>query len=89
MMGTLAAVLAGKKIFTSKDRYWADVEGIIENVNNILKITRILVKYHLKVPKEKVGEARAAFSSYIDACPAAQSVIRCINIKDDLLIEEE
>jgi len=88
MMGTLAAVLAGKKIFTSKDRYWAEVEGIIENVNNILKITRILVKYHLKVPKEKVVEARTAFSSYIDSCPAAQSVIGCITIKDDLLIEE-
>ena len=89
MMGTLAAVLAGKKIFTSKDRYWAEVEGIIENVNDILKITRILVTYHLKVAKEKVGEARAAFSSYIDGCPAAQSVIGCINIKDDLVIEEE
>ncbi|MGD0887263.1 MAG: hypothetical protein ABSA46_20665 [Thermodesulfovibrionales bacterium] len=89
MMGTLAAVLAGKKIYTSKDRYWAEVEGIIENVNNILKITRILVTYHLKVAKEKVGEARAAFSSYIEGCPAAQSVIGCINIKDDLIIEEE
>ena len=88
-MGTLAAGLAGKKIFTSRDRYWAEVEGIIENVNNILKITQILVIYHLKVPKEKVDEARAAFSSYIDSCPAAQSVIRCINIKDDLQIEEE
>lgn len=89
MMGTLAAVLSGKKIFTSKDRYWAEVEGIIENVNNILKITQILVKYHLKIPKEKVGEARDAFSSYIAGCPAAQSVIGCINIKDELLIEEE
>ncbi len=88
-MGTLAAVLAGEKILTSKDRYWAEVEGIIENVNSILKITQILVIYHLKAPKEKVGEAKAAFSSYIDACPAAQSVIGCINIKDDLLIEEE
>ena len=73
MMGTLEAVLAGKKIFTSKDRYWVEVEGIIENVNNIFNITQILVIYHLKVQKEKVGEAQAAFSSYIDACPAAQS----------------
>ena len=65
------------------------MEGIIENVNNMLKITQIILKYHLKVSKQKAGEARAAFSSYIDACPAAQSVIGCINIKDDLLIEEE
>ena len=38
-MGTLATALAKKQIRTPEDRYWADVEGDIENVNNILKIT--------------------------------------------------
>jgi len=47
MMGTLATVLAGKKISTPEDRYWADVEGDIENVNDVLKITQIRVKYYL------------------------------------------
>ncbi len=37
MMGTLAGVLAAKKIPTPEDRYWADVEGDIENVNGVLK----------------------------------------------------
>ena len=86
-MGTLAAVLAGKKIPTPEDRYWADVEGDIESVNNVLKITRIRVKYHLKVPADKAADAREAFSSYITSCPAAQSVIGCIQITDDLVIE--
>jgi len=53
MMGTLATVLAGKKIPSSEKRYRAEVEGDIENVNNILKITKIRVKYYLKVPPEK------------------------------------
>ncbi|MDI7260269.1 MAG: hypothetical protein QME90_10145 [Thermodesulfobacteriota bacterium] len=88
MMGTLATVLAGKKIPTPEQRYWADVEGDIEDVNNVLKITRIRVQYHLKVPHEKVDEARNAFTTYLTSCPAAQSVIGCINIKDDLVIEE-
>jgi len=87
MMGTLAAVLAGKKIPTPEDRYWADVKGDIENVDNVLKITRIKVTYHLKTPNDKVEEAREAFSSYIKRCPAAQSVIGCIRIEDDLVIE--
>jgi hypothetical protein len=87
-MGTLATVLAGKKIPTPEDRYWADVEGDIENVNNVLKITQIRVKYHLKVPQEKVAESKEAFSSYLIRCPAAQSVIGCINIHDELKIEE-
>lgn len=88
MMGTLATVLAGKKIPTPEDRYWADVEGDIENVNNVLKITQIRASYHLKAPKGKVGEAREAFSSYLQFCPAAQSVIGCINIRDNIEVEE-
>ena len=88
MMGTLARFLAEKQIPTPEDRYWADVEGDIENVNDILKITRMRVKYHLKVPQGKAGEAKESFSSYLSFCPAAQSVIGCIQIKDDIIMEE-
>jgi len=88
MMGTLARFLAEKKIPTPEELYWADVEGDIENVKNVLKITQVRVKYQLKVPKGKVEEAKDAFSSYLTSCPAAQSVIGCIQIRDDLVIEE-
>ena len=86
MMGTLATALAGKKIPTPEERYWAGVEGDIENVNNVLKITRIRVRYHLRVDPEKTADAKEAFSSYLIRCPAAQSVMGCIEIKDDLII---
>jgi len=86
-MGTLATLLAGKKIPTPEERYQADVEGDIENVDGVLKITRIRVKYHLKIPPDKEADARGAFFSYIKHCPAAQSVIGCILIEDDLIIE--
>jgi hypothetical protein len=89
MMGTLAGGLAGKRIPTPEDHYRADVEGDIEDVNGILKITRIRVHYHLKIPKEKAADAREAFSSYLVRCPAAQSVIGCIQIQDQLMIEIE
>jgi len=87
-MGTLASALARKNIPSPENLYWADVEGDIENVNNVLKITQIRVIYHLKVLQGKVEEAKEAFSSYLTSCPAAQSVIGCIRIKDDILIEE-
>ena len=87
-MGTLATLLARRKIPTPEDHYRADVEGDIENVNNVLKITEIRVKYHLKVAEEKTEEAKEAFSSYLTLCPAAQSVIGCIRIKDALVLEE-
>jgi len=88
-MGTLAMVLAGSKIRTSEDRFWADVEGDIENVNNVLKITEIRVSYHIRVPKERVDDVNKAFSSYLISCPGAQSVIGCIDIKDTLVLEKD
>ena len=88
MMGTLARFLAERRIPTPEDRYRTDVEGDIENVNNVLRITQIRVTYHLKVPQDKVEEAKVAFSSYLTSCPAAQSVIGCIKIHDNLKIEE-
>ena len=88
MTGTLARFLAERQIPTPEDRYRAEVEGDIENVNNVLKITEIRVKFYLKALQGKAREAREAFSSYLSSCPAAQSVIGCIRIKDELTIEE-
>ncbi len=86
MMGTLAAALARKGIKTPEDLYRAEVEGDIENVNGVLKITQIRVDYHLTTGQEKAEDARVAFGSYIASCPAAQSVIGCIDIKDNLVL---
>lgn len=87
MMGTLATGLAGKGIHTPEDLYWADVEGKIENVNGLLKITTIHVTYHLKIADDKVTDAQESFLSYLAKCPAAQSVIGCIKLEDELVIE--
>ena len=89
MMGTLATVLAKKKIRTFQDRYAATVTGDIESVNGVLKITRINVSYNLKLPPHKREDAQEAFGNYIVHCPAAQSVIDAIAINHELHIEDE
>jgi len=88
MMGTLAAVLAGKKIRTLRDRFRATVSGDIEDVNGVLKITRIDVDYWLRLPKDKRQEAEEALNNYISLCPGAQSVIGCIDINHTLTMED-
>ena len=88
MMGTLATVLAKKRIRTFQDRFEATVVGDIENVGGVLKITRIGVSYRLKVPKEQASDARAALDNYLHLCPSAQSVIDCIQITHELRLEE-
>jgi len=87
MMGTLATVLAKKKIRTFKDRYKATVTGDIEAVDGVLKITRIKVRYFLKVEPEKQGEVRQAMDEYLVKCPGAQSVIGCIELTDEMAME--
>jgi hypothetical protein len=89
MMGTLATLLAKKDIPTPEDRYTAHVEGDIEDVNGVLKITRIKVLYNLIVPPGKRDDARLAFEQYRPYCPGAQSVIDSIHIEHDLKIEED
>ena len=88
MMGTLATVLAKKKIRTFQDRFEATVVGDIEDVGGVLKITRIGVSYRLKVPKEQASDARAALDDYLHLCPSAQSVIDCIRITHELNLQE-
>jgi len=83
-MGTLATGLARKGIRTHKEVYRADVTGDIEDVNGVLKITRIQVNYELKIPEDKRSDAREAFENYLTDCPAAQSVIGCIELRHQL-----
>jgi len=88
MMGTLATGLAGRKIPTHTDRYSARVEGDIEDIDGVLRISRIRVAYTLTVPPGKSEDAREVFAGYLRNCPAAMSVQGCIDIVDTLEITE-
>ncbi len=89
MMGTFASVLATKKIRTHTDRYRADVEGDIEAVDGVLKITEIRVHYSLTVSAHEEADARWAMEHYIEKCPAAMSVTGCIRIEHTLEFNRE
>ena len=89
MTGTLAGALEARSIPTGPDKLFAEVEGYIENVESKPLITRIHVKYHLKVPKGKKAEAQRAVDHHEKNCPASQSVRRGIAIEWEGEIEEE
>ena len=84
MMGTMASVLTTKKIRTHTDRFHTEVEGDIEDVGGILKITEIRVHHSLKVRSGETADARWAFENYLEKCPGAMSVVGCIRIEHDL-----
>jgi uncharacterized OsmC-like protein len=80
MMGTFATVLAKNRIPTPSERFQANVTGDIEAVDGVLKIVRIRVHYTLKLAPDKREKAQKCFNQYLVKCPAAQSVIGCIDI---------
>ena len=89
MMGTFASVLATKQIRTHTDRFQANVEGDIENVEGVLKITVIRVHYVLKLNPKEEDDARWAMENYVEKCPAAMSVTGCIRIEHSLELVAE
>lgn len=67
----------------------ADVEGDIEEVDDVLRITRIRVHYRIAVPSGSREKVQRALASYADTCPAYQSVKDCIDCSWDAEIEEQ
>lgn len=67
----------------------ADVEGHIEEVDGVVRITRINLRYHIRVPKGMRAEALRALEVYADKCPAYLSVKGCIECAWEADIEEQ
>lgn len=66
----------------------AQVEGDIEDVAGVLRITRIRLKYRFKIPPETREKVERVLASYAEKCPAYQSVKGCIECSWDAEIEE-
>ena len=83
MTGTLAGALAARKIPTQPDRLESRVEGVIENVDGRPLVTKIKVRYTVKVPPGKRADTLRALEVHEKGCPASQSVQRGIAIEWD------
>jgi organic hydroperoxide reductase OsmC/OhrA len=72
----------------SAENLRADVEGDIEDVDGVLRITRIRLRYHARIPSGKREEVERALEVYADKCPAYQSVKGCIDVSWDADLTE-
>jgi organic hydroperoxide reductase OsmC/OhrA len=64
----------------SAENLRADVEGDIEDVDGVLRITKIRVRYRAKVPSGTRETVERALEVYAESCPAYQSVRGCIDV---------
>lgn len=65
------------------------MEGDIEDVDGVMRITEIRVRYHLRVPEGKKEAAQRAVEQHPVKCPAAMSVDGCIRLHIEAEYEEE
>lgn len=73
----------------SAENLVADVEGDIEEVDGVLKITSIRLHYRLKIPKGSRDKVDRVLAAYAEKCPAYQSVKGCIECTWDVETTEE
>jgi uncharacterized OsmC-like protein len=73
----------------SADNLVAQVEGDIEDVDGVMRITRIRLHYRFKVPAGSREKVDRLLAGYAEQCPAYQSVKGCIECSWDAEVEEE
>lgn len=82
-------MLEARQIPSYPKRLYSEVEGDIEKIDGTIVITRIRVKYHLKVPRGTRETVERALKIHESKCPAAESVKRRIEVSWMADIEEE
>ena len=73
----------------SAENLKSEVEGDIEDLDGVLRITRIRIKYHIRIPTGTRDKAERALAGYADKCPAYQSVKECIAVTWEADLTEE
>ncbi len=66
----------------------SQVEGDIEEVEGVLRITKIRIRYRFKIPPGTREKVDRVLANYAEKCPAYQSVKGCIECFWEADIEE-
>ena len=72
----------------SAENLVAQVEGDIEDVDGVMKITKIRLRYGFRIPAGAREKVERVLESYAEKCPAYQSVKGCIDCSWDADIQE-
>lgn len=81
MLGTLNGALAVRGIRLAPDDIEAAVEGTNELVDGIIRLTRIDVRYRLRIPAGTRDTVDRALSRHRDKCPTAQSLVGAVAVE--------
>jgi uncharacterized OsmC-like protein len=90
MTGTLAGALEARHIAAYNGSLETEVEGDIEEGDNkVLLLTKVRIKYKMKIPKGTRAQAERSLALHHSRCPVSQSVERGIKVEWSAEITEE
>lgn len=89
LTGTVAGVLEARGVRSDPEKFEAQAEGRIEDVDGKMLLTHVTMKYRLKVPKDKRAGIERALEHHESTCPVSASVGRGITVDWQAEFEEE
>jgi uncharacterized OsmC-like protein len=89
MTGTLGSALEARGVPSHPEKLSAEVEGRVENIDGKPLLTGIIIRYKIKVPKQKRADAQRAVDHHDKGCAVSQSVRRGFTIEWEAEIAEE
>ncbi len=88
MLGTLNGALEVRGVSLSPEDITADVEGINELVDGLPVLTRIIVRYRMRVPASTRDKVDRALERHASKCPTAASLGGAVTVEWEAEIEE-
>jgi organic hydroperoxide reductase OsmC/OhrA len=88
MLGTLNGVLEARGILLSNDDITAEVEGINEIRDRLPVLTRIVVRYRLRIPAGSRETVERSLERHASKCPTASSLAGAVDVEWEAEITE-
>lgn len=89
MLGTLNGALEVRGIRLEPDAIRAEAEGINEIVDGMPLLTRIRIRYKLRIPAGTREKVERALERHQSKCPTAASLKGAVEISWEAEIEEQ
>ena len=89
MLGTLNGALEVRGITLAPDAIRAEVEGVNEMRGKLPVLTRVHIRYALRIPSGAREKVDRALATHQEKCPTAASLADAVEVTWDAEIEEE
>jgi len=88
MLGTLNGALEVRGIILAPEDIVAEAEGVNEMVGGLPVLTRIVVRYRLRVPAAVRDKVDRALERHASKCPSAASLKGAVSVVWEAEIDE-